>query len=481
MASWSDYANYGVDPWSTITRNEREWYDPILREMYMRGAVYSPHVSMKVDMNGPKARTIYFDDVIAPRPNIAPLANRAMDATRLYSDSYRREVTTARYGNGMSIHKESNMFVYWQARGGGTGSGLMPLINQSLGHVVTDHLDMLARNAFFTHPYPKRGLNSASSLSGISNTDVLTTEVLDEIWLGMRDRLRPFSPLPQSYITGEELICLTTAGMVHDLKREVGTGAGGLNFVDVNKYSESGRAALIRGELGVYRGVRFVDNPLAKLYNSGIISHQTTIKAAVKPGDGAANPDTTRVEGVRRVGQPGATHWIRVQDGSGFEAGDIVTVHLLRHDANSLAAASGNGTLNGPLFSDAMLQNIEVHGVDTAGGAGDHHLILKEPYMMTNDTGAGLETDLGGTVFGYVTKAAHIHTALFLAPGMENNPLIAGVTQPPTFYTPPAIDDFLSVYRITYDFWLKYQLWDARAYELLFLRGSNRGWGSVFR
>ena len=42
------------------------------------------------------------------------------------------------YGNGMSIHKESNLFVYWQMRGGGTGSGLYPIINQSLGHVVTD-------------------------------------------------------------------------------------------------------------------------------------------------------------------------------------------------------------------------------------------------------------------------------------------------------------------------------------------------------
>ena len=307
---------------------------------------------------------------------------------------------------------------------------------------------MLARNAFLLHPYAKRGLASATSLQGIANTDVMTTDVLDEIWLGMRDRTRPFSPVPQPYITGDELICITTAGVVHDLKREVGTGTGGLNFVDVNRYSESGRAQLIRGELGVYRGVRFVDNPMAKLYNLGAIAHQTPIKAAVRPGDGAADPDTTKVEGVRRVGQPGATHWITVQDGSGFAPNDIVSLHLLRHDASSLLAASGNGTLNGPLFSDAMLQNVEVHEVDTSGGAGNHRLVLKEPYMMSNDSGKGLETDAGGSVYGYATKAAHIHTALFLAPGMENNPLIAGVTQPPTFYTPPAIDDFLSVYRI---------------------------------
>lgn len=96
LASYGDFATYGIDPWNNIELNERPWYDPLLRDWYMRNSVYSQHVTFNVDLNGPKARTIYFNDLIPPRPNIAPLDARQMEATRLYSDSFQREVTTER-------------------------------------------------------------------------------------------------------------------------------------------------------------------------------------------------------------------------------------------------------------------------------------------------------------------------------------------------------------------------------------------------
>ena len=99
MDEYSDYATYGIDPWENITLNEREWYDPFLRDIYSRAAVYSPHCSFNVDLNGPKARTIYFNDLIPPRPNIKPLAARKMEASRLYTDSMQRQVTTERYSD----------------------------------------------------------------------------------------------------------------------------------------------------------------------------------------------------------------------------------------------------------------------------------------------------------------------------------------------------------------------------------------------
>src|SRR5687768_9427779 len=118
-----DFENtYHLDPWGDITQNERPWYDPFLREWYFRNSVYSQHVAMKVEMAGagpPNARTIYFNDIIPATPNIDPLDARKMEATRLYSDSYQRAVVTARYGNGLSLHKESSMFSYWQRQGGG--------------------------------------------------------------------------------------------------------------------------------------------------------------------------------------------------------------------------------------------------------------------------------------------------------------------------------------------------------------------------
>lgn len=341
---------------------------------------------------------------------------------------------------------------------------------------------MLARNEFLAHPYPLFGTGSATGFGGIGDSDKLATDLVDEIWLSLKDRTKPYSALPTSYVTGDEIICITTAGAIYDLKREVGTGAGGLNFVDVNKYTDAGRNLLINGELGMYRGVRFVDNPLAKLWNVGTIAHQTTIKAAVTPGSGAPDPATEKVEGTRMVGQPGATHYIKVNDASGFSAGQMVTIHLLRHDATSLAADAQRGVLNGVVMTDPMKQDVEIHRIDTSGGTGNHKLILKEPYMMTSDSGKGLETDLGSGVYGYVTKAKTIHSALFLTPGLSSNALVCGVAQPPVIYTPPAIDDYMSIFRISYDMWMKYALWDARAYHLAFLNAPNSLVGSrLFR
>ncbi len=476
MPDTFDFSNYyGVDPWGDITLNERDWYDPFLRDIYLRNSVYSQHVSMKVDLNGPRARTIHFNDLIAPRPNIAPIQPRAMEATRLYTDSYQKSVTTQRYGNGMALHKESEMFSYWQRMGGGTGFGLLPIIQASLGQVITDHLDTLARNAFFAHPYSLKGLSTASGFDGIDTDDKMVTDLLDEIWLGMRDRSIPFAPVPTVAPSGSELLCITTAGAVHDLKREIGSG-GALSFVEVHKYANA--TPLIRGELGMYRGFRFIDNPFAKLWNMGTNQAQTTITAAIQPGDGAADPETELVEGVRRVGQPGATHFIQVASVTGFEAGDMITIHELRHaNLASVQAYKGAGVVNGPKFDDPMLQNVEIHSVDV----GNNRLILKEPYMMTKDNGKGLETDLGSGVYGYVTKAQTIHSALFLNPRYGVSPLVAGVAQPPVIYTPPAIDDYLSMYRITYDMWLKYALWEPRAFEVAFITGANRGLGRLFR
>lgn len=467
-----DYAGYyGVDPWGRISQNERPWYDPVLRDFYRRSSVYAQYATFRVDMNGPKARTIYFSDLIPPRPNIAPIGNRQMEASRLHMDSYQKEVTTQRYGNGMALHRESQMFSYWQRNG---NDGLVAIINAALGQVITDHLDLLARNAYFMNHYNRfMGNGTATGFDGITDDDTSSTDLLDAVWLGMRDRRMPAQAYPSLGPTGNEMICITTPGFVHNLKREVGTGSGGLNFVEAQRYQ--GSTALISGELGMYRGFRFVDNGLAKLFNNGAIEHRTTITAAVVPGDGAADPETTRVEDVRRVGQPGATHYIAVDDASGFQRHDIVTIYDDPHDASSVTAYGGQGVIDGPKYQDPMAQDVEVWDVDTVSSP--NKLILKEPYMMSKDNGKGLEVDKGGGVFGYVCKARHIHSALFLNPAMSVPGLVAGVAQPPTLYTPPPNDDYLSIYRITYDMWMKYALWEPRAFTLWWGSGSSVNFG----
>jgi hypothetical protein len=321
---------------------------------------------------------------------------------------------------------------------------------------------------------------TATAFGGITNDDKMSTSFVDNLWLMLGDRERPFSPVSTSDFNGSETVCITTRGAIFDLKTEVGVGAGGLNFVDINKYSEQGRSMLISGELGTYRGVRFVESPMARLWNVGTVDVQTTIKAAVKPGDGAPDPSTTAVDNTKYVGQPGATHYILVNDAGTLAVNDKVTIHRVRHDSTSLAAYGYKGVLNGVIFDDPMIQNVEIAAIDKTGGTGAHKLVLKEPYMMVDSSGfKGLETDLGSSVYGYVTKAKTIHSALFLTPGMSKDGVVAGISQLPQIYTPRPIDDYESIYRVAYDFWMKFQLWDPRKFSIAWLTGPNAVYGKT--
>ena len=87
--------------------------------------------------------------------------------------------------------------------------------------------------------------------------------------------------------------------------------------------------------------------------------------------------------------------------------------------------------------------------------------------------------DLGGGVYGYVTKARHIHTAIFIG-GVDG--VVAAVNQPPRIYTPPAFDDFLSMYRYTFDMNVGYHTWEPQNIEVWFGAASNRpGVGPAIR
>jgi N4-gp56 family major capsid protein len=451
---------YALDPWDNLTLDEREWYDGFLREIYSREAVYSKFVTLQVDLSAFRTRTIHFNDLIPPRPNIAAINARTMDANRLYTDSLQKELTVARYGNGMSIHRESELFNYWQQNG---SFGLVPILRRHLGQVIVDHIDMLARNAFVTNPFALYGLTAgASGFSDITTSDTISTELLDEINLGMRERRKITEAFPTAKQPGN-MFCITTPGVYHDLLREQDTTANSNDaFVDISLYQ--GGTNLMRGEVGLYRNFRFVINPNASLYACGELDTQTTIDAAVSLGDGAPDPETTTVDGVYQVGQPGATHYIQVADVTGFAVNDIVKVHKTR--GTSLVPLE---VIDGAQYNDPMAQDMQIHSIDT----GNDRLTFTTPYMMVDTDSTGLETDLGGGVYGYVTKARHVNTALFLD-ASDPSGLIAGFAQPPRIYTPPAIDDYMSMFRITYDFWSEYALWNPGAFEIAFLAGSHK-------
>ena len=82
-----------------------------------------------------------------------------------------------------------------------------------------------------------------------------------------------------------------------------------------------------------------------------------------------------------------------------------------------------------------------------------------------------MNVDKGTNEFGYVTKGRHIHASLFLCgPGG----VVAGVTQPPKIYLPPAIDDYLSMWRMSWDEFFKAQEYRPEWFEVCFHAGHHR-------
>lgn len=443
---------YPSNPWSGISTNQRAWYVPFLRKVYYREAIYSRFVTSQFALAGPGSpvtTSMTITSLIPPHGNVDPIGLRDLWMASSYMDSFARTVNFTRYGGKMGLHKYDDLITYWKKDRIG---GLKRIINGGLGQMMTEVMDNLARNAFLSNTYAMYGASGAD-FSDIDSwsADKISTELIDDIRLGMAERGVPFTVQPRTNFLNAKPICITTPGVIRDMINEAsGTGAQN-EFIDVMRYADAGR--IIRGEVGVYRGVRFVETPRGILYNCGPITVQPTIAASVSAGDGAPS---TVVDGVKTVGQQsGVTNYITVSDATGIAVNDIVTVHVDR--------TSANGVTNGVDYTDGKLHNRRVVKIDGNNISFD--------YPILED----FSTDLGGSVYGYVTKGRHIHTALFLG-GMDG--VVMGIGEAPQIHMPRPVDDFDSMYRITWDGYFKYQLFEPEVFEVAFLAGSNRIKGS---
>ena len=57
--------------------------------------------------------------------------------------------------------------------------------------------------------------------------------------------------------------------------------------------------------------------------------------------------------------------------------------------------------------------------------------------------------------------------------------MISGVLQPPQTYTPPPVDDTESIFRFSWDAYLKYQIMYPERFEVYFYAGPIRRLGHV--
>lgn len=442
---------YPQNPWESVQTKERTpWYYPTLYSEYKRRAIFNRFVNVQFNHNGPRATELVVTSQIMPHANHDPFPVRGLWGQASYMDTFERRIRFNRYVGKMSLNKYDDMVTYLQLNG---VAGLKRVINGGLGHMMTHQMDKLARDAFFKAPFGLYGDGaggwSGSDFSAIDENDVVNTELLQDVRLGLQERDVPIA-VDEGGLGGD-VVCVTSPGVMRDLRFEASQNGNSAAFIDVNKYSNP--RAIINGEVGTYHGTRFVQTNNAVLYNAGTIHAQTTVTAPIEMGDGAPNPEDTAVDSVEYVGQRDATHYIQVNDVTGFNVGDIVTLHVDR--------TNDFGITNGLDYRDGKAMTLRIVAINS----GDNQLTFERPVMEA------FKSDLGGSVYGYVTKAQNIHTMTFLT---ARDGVVTGAAQPPMIYVPKPIDDFNMIYRITYDMYMGWQPFNKNAFEVVYLAGSNR-------
>jgi len=441
---------YGDTPWEDWDQNQRTVYVPDLLETFQHESIFYQMVTYGVNLRAQRTGTMVFSQVIEPEPNIAELNTRQIWLPQLYMDSQKLEITAAYYGDKIMAHKYDDDITYWQEQG---TAGLRPLIQKRLAPHMVKSLDILARNAFLEKSTVIFEGNR-SGFNAIQTGDTFDLDVTRAVQLGA-----DYQPDPSQ----NPIFCVTSPGAVYTVRD---TDAG--EFISRLQYTDGNRITM-NYEIGEYEGVRFARHPVLTLWNCGPVLKQTTIAASISLGDGAPDPETTKVEGVWQVGQAGATHYITVASTAGFSAGDYVSLHVYRESDSSTYDTGLNAKFKastGALFTDPTKIEREIQAV-----VDGTKLRFTEPITTDN-----FQTDLGGGVYGYVTRARHIHGAVFVK-GPRG--VVAGVIQPPQTYTPAPIDDVQAIYRIAWDARMKYQQMYPNRYEVYFFNAPVRKLGQV--
>lgn len=459
----SDFQNYyPLNPWEAVETRERQpYYFPRLYQEYAKRAIYNRFVQVAFNHNGPKATELVVSNLMMPHTNHDPIGLRQQWLDTAHMDTYERRIRFRRYGNKMSLNRYDDMVTYWESNQG--AGGLIPIIRNGLGHMITQTMEKVARDAYLLNPsFALYGNGAGGSFSGSSFADVtsdssITTELLHDIRLGLAERYIPIADEEQATLGGD-IICVTSPGVVRDLRFEADqTAAGrGNTYIETKQYADP--RSIITGEVGTYAGVRFLQHPDATLYNAGNIIHRASIIAPVNPGDGSPDPETEAVDGVEYVGQRAATHHILVDDASGFRVGERVTIHVRTTDKH--------GVVDGVDYQDGKLINMRI--VKINGNQVSFERPVLEPFV----------TDLGGGVYGYITKGTNIHTMLFLN---SRDGVVMGVAQPMTIHTPRPVDDLDMIQRFSFDGYMGMNPFNKNAFEVVYLAGSNREVGPRYR
>lgn len=466
MSTFETY--YDQNPIAAIDRNQWVWTDPFIDVMFRNKSIFTP-LSRFADYTPTASTIVTGRELLAGHVNHNPIGLRQKYITASYFDSRERHiVSNRRYGAKVQYDHYDPLINQWVTRGrAGFAAGILA---QHLQRSMLVTHEKLSRDAVLTNVNVKTYANGATTMAGLGSNSSYKFDItaLRDVKLRLsvrvKDALQEWGEYDGAPVPGvSDYLCITTPGVIYDIWDQIDSKF----MMDLR---DLGDERIINGGVVRYKGWTFVESWDACLWNSGVITKQVAVSAPITAGDGAPDPTSTAVDNVFYVGQAssGLTHYVQCSDlGTGnFVKGDLVTLHVARTTANGVTDGVD------PLDGATML--LEVYSVDET----NERLTFRMPVMDDYNQSFGYTTLAGagavGSAYGFITKAAHVHPVYEI--GARGGSLFA-IRQGIRTHTPPAIDDFESVVRVSWDEYGQMNPWQQDLHEIHFVRASfaNRG------
>jgi N4-gp56 family major capsid protein len=299
------------------------------------------------------------------------------------------------------------------------------LVSEKIGQNQVDYLDVLARNAFLTHPN-KFFAGGRANRAALTAPDYFDADYCETMRIHLEENEIPGVATTEDG-GGQIIVCVTSPRVIKDIRNIAAS-----QWLEVQEYAGTNRK--FTSEVGMWAGIRFVKTNRLFLRNAGTAVTQTTLNGATVVGQGSyATVDT-----VYHPGQSGSTRNVVVTSSAGFAVGQYVTIH---------AVALGAVRLD----TDGTQETRRI--VNIADGT---HLAFDKPLLKAHLTG------------DYVTNALNVHASIFMGgPGV-----VYGVGEAPTVITPPKYDDLMLVNRYGWRGFLKFQLFRPEYFQVVESAGS---------
>jgi N4-gp56 family major capsid protein len=388
----ADTVETGVFTSNMLPLSYRTYYEAVLLDVLRAQTIYTGYAKPIVDFNARDTKTITFSEVYDLHPAIGALSEGVPFVEGAYLDGKQTSITVSEHGNVVKTNKFHTSTQFWNS------GNFESLVREKLGRNLVETAEILARNEILTTKY----LRYSSAGSGATPTG--RDEVAaDDVFLP------DFGDQSKTYLESRNALGLndgsnSVVAIVHPMQARDIRVAAGSDWVDVMQYAQPGN--MLRGEIGMVWGVRYVKNNFALLRNAGVTTHQTTLSDATVKGQGGPDSDDASL-----------LNYVTVADETGFTVGDVLTVHK---------ASLGTAVLE----SDETAEHREVIELDAV----NHRIYFDRPLFLAHASGA------------YVTLAQDLFAATVIGgPG-----LVMGMAAMPSVIVPPVIDDFGRINRVSW-------------------------------